>query len=66
MTLAQQLKHKGLQQAGKQPEKKGGVEGRTEGRFEVAKSLLVAGLAFELIRKVMRLPDLDLAELEKI
>jgi predicted transposase/invertase (TIGR01784 family) len=66
MTLAQQLKHEGLQQGWKEGREEGRVEGRAEGRFEVAKNLLAAGLSCELIRKVTQLPDLDLAELEKI
>jgi len=49
MTLAQQLKQEGLQ----------------EGRYEIAKSLLAEGWSLDLVKKVAKLPDLDLSELEK-
>ncbi|MES2142690.1 MAG: hypothetical protein V4471_07420 [Pseudomonadota bacterium] len=49
MTLAQQLKQ----------------EGREEGRYEVAKNLLAEGMSVELVKKLTKLPDLDLIELEK-
>ena len=48
-TVAQQLEQKG----------------RAEERHEVAKSLLAEGLPIELIKKVTKLSDLDLTELEK-
>ena len=49
MTLAQQLNQEGLQ----------------EGRYEIAKSLLAEGWSLDLVKKVAKLPDLDLSELEK-
>jgi predicted transposase/invertase (TIGR01784 family) len=48
-TLAQQLKQEGCQ----------------EGRYEIAKSLLAEGWSLDLVKKVTKLPDLDLSELEK-
>jgi len=36
-----------------------------EGRYEIAKSLLAEGLFLDLVKKVTKLPDLDLSELEK-
>ena len=53
MTFAQQLKEQGLEQ------------GREEGRYEVAKNLLAEGLSLDLVKKVTKLPDLDLTELDK-
>lgn len=52
MTFAQQLKQQGLQQ------------GRQEERYEMAKNLLAEGLSLELVKKVTKLPDLVLTELE--
>lgn len=49
MTFAQQLKQRG----------------REEERYEMAKNLLVEGLPLDLVRKVTKLSDLDLVELEK-
>lgn len=43
----------------------GRQEGRQEGRYEIAKSLLAEGLSLDLVKKVTKLPDLDLSELEK-
>ena len=50
-TFAQQLKEKGLQQ------------GRKKERYEMAKNLLAEGLPLDLVKKVTKLPDLDLTEL---
>lgn len=50
MTFAQQLRQ----------------QGREIERYEVAKSLLAEGISLDIIKKVTKLPDLDLAELEKI
>lgn len=49
MTFAQQLKQ----------------QGREEERYEMAKNLLAEGLSLDLIKKVTKLSDLDLTELEK-
>nr|WP_143549478.1 hypothetical protein [Rickettsiella grylli] len=49
MTLAQQLEQKG----------------RQEERYEMAKSLLDEGFPLDIVKKVTKLPDLDLTELEK-
>ncbi|WP_218813609.1 Rpn family recombination-promoting nuclease/putative transposase [Rickettsiella endosymbiont of Dermanyssus gallinae] len=53
MTLAQQLEQKGLRQ------------GREIERYDLAKSLLAEGISLDVIKKVTKLPDLDLIELEK-
>lgn len=58
MTLAQQLEQKGLQ--------KGLEQGRKKERFEMAKNLLSEGFPLELVKKVTKLPDLELSELEKV
>ena len=50
-TFAQQLKEEGLQQ------------GRKKERYEMAKNLLAEGLPLDLVKKVTKLPDLDLTEL---
>ncbi len=52
MNAAQQLKQQGLEQ------------GREEERYEMAKNLLAEGLSLELVKKVTKLPDLVLTELE--
>ncbi|BBB15359.1 putative transposase YhgA family protein [Candidatus Rickettsiella viridis] len=57
MNAAQQLKQQGLQQGLRQ--------GRKEGRYEVAKDLLAAGMPIEQVRKLTKLPHLDLTESEK-
>jgi recombination-promoting nuclease RpnB len=41
-------------------------QGRKEERYEMAKNLLAEGLSLDLVKKVTKLPDLDLAELEKV
>lgn len=51
-TIAQQLKQEGLQQ------------GRHEERYEMDKNLLAEGLPLDLVKKVTKLPDLVLTELE--
>jgi recombination-promoting nuclease RpnB len=38
---------------------------KQQGRYEMAKSLLAEGMPLEFIKKVTKLPDLDLTELEK-
>lgn len=38
---------------------------KQEGVYEVAKNLLAEGMSIELVKKVTKLPDLDLIELEK-
>ncbi|WP_145985124.1 RpnC/YadD family protein [Candidatus Rickettsiella viridis] len=38
---------------------------KQEGIYEVAKNLLAEGMPMELVKKVTKLPDLDLIELEK-
>jgi predicted transposase/invertase (TIGR01784 family) len=53
MTLAQQLEQKGLQQ------------GHEKARHEMAKNLLAEGFSLDLVKKVTRLPDLALSELDK-
>ncbi len=44
-----------------------GIEkGRQEERYEMAKNLLAEGLPLELVKKVTKLPDLVLTELEDV
>jgi predicted transposase/invertase (TIGR01784 family) len=56
MNAAQQLKQQGLQQ--------GREEGRNKERYEMAKNLLAEGLSLDLVKKVTKLPDLVLTQLE--
>ena len=53
MTLAQQLEQKGLQQ------------GHEKARHEMAKNILAEGFSLDLVKKVTRLPDLALSELDR-
>ncbi len=46
-------------------EQKGLQQGREEERFKMAKNLLAEGLALDLVKKVTKLSNLDLVELEK-
>ncbi|WP_192805863.1 hypothetical protein [Rickettsiella massiliensis] len=39
-------------------------QGRQEERYEMAKNLLAEGVSLELVKKVTKLPDLVLTELE--
>lgn len=40
-------------------------QGREEERYEMAKNLLSEGFPLDIVKKVTKLPDLDLTELEK-
>ena len=65
MTFAQQLKEEYKQEFMGTLAQQLKQEGRQEGRYEIAKSLLAEGWSLDLVKKVTKLPDLDLAELEK-
>lgn len=68
MTFAQQLKEEYKQEFmgtfAQQLKQQGRQEGRQEERYEMAKNLLAEGLSLDLVKKVTKLPDLVLTELE--
>lgn len=55
----------GLQEGRQEGRQEGLQQGRQEARYELAKSLLAEGFALDLVKKVTKLSDLDLTELEK-
>ncbi|EDP46570.1 hypothetical protein [Rickettsiella grylli] len=57
-------REEGLQQGLQKGRQEGLEQGREEERYEMAKNLLAEGLPLELVKKVTKLPDLVLTELE--
>ena len=57
-------REEGLEQGLQQGLRQGLQQGRNKERYEMAKNLLAEGLSLDLVKKVTRLPDLDLTALK--